>query len=242
MAALEAEAREAETQRRAAMAADAKTPRAPRDGRDPFAPKPKAQRNFTDPDSKIMKTADGSYHQCFNGQAIVDSTTQVILAADAFDMAADCPLLDPMLDQLAENLAAIDAQPACDAALTADAGYFSEDNIDSVAERGLDAYIATGRLKHDEPPDPAPEQPLPDDATPKQQMARKTKTEPGRAVYARRKAVVEPVFGQMDTTQDARRLLLRGEPAARAQWRFGCAIHNLLKLHRNGGLALIPSG
>ena len=73
-------------------------------------------------------------------------------------------------------------------------------------------------------------------------MARKLKTKHGHAVYARRKAIVEPVFGQMQTVQDARRLLLRGKPAARAQWRFQCAIHNLLKLHRNGGLALLGPG
>jgi transposase len=242
MAALEAEARDAETERRAQMVAEGKQPRGSRDGRDAFAPKPKAQRNFTDPDSKIMKTADGAFHQCFNGQAIVDSSTQVIVAADAFAMAADCPLLDPMLDQLHENLAASGAALAPGAALIADAGYFSEDNVYSAADNGLDAHIATGRLKHGEPPDAAPDGPLPDDATPKQNMARKTKTEPGRAVYARRKAIVEPVFGQLDTTQDARRMLIRGTPAARKQWQFGCAIHNLLKLHRNGGLALIPTG
>lgn len=242
MGALEAEALAAETERREQMQAEGKKPRAPRDGRDPFKPKPKAQRNFTDPDSKIMKTADGAFHQCFNGQAIVDSQTQVIVAADAFDMAGDCPLLDAMLDQLADNLTAIDVELPADAALIADAGYFSEDNIDSVAEHHLDAYIATGRLKHSERPDPAPDEPLCDDASVKQKMARKTKTEPGRGVYARRKAIVEPVFGQLDTTQDARRMLIRGTPAARAQWRFGCAIHNLLKLHRNGGLALILTG
>jgi hypothetical protein len=70
-------------------------------------------------------------------------------------------------------------------------------------------------------------------------MARKTRTKKGRAVYARRKAIVEPVFGQLDTVQDARRLLLRGKQAARAQWRFHCAVHNLLILHRAGGLSLI---
>jgi hypothetical protein len=242
MAALEAQAREAETERRAELAADGKKPRAPRDGRDPFAPKPKAQRNFTDPDSKIMKTADGAFHQCFNGQAIVDASTQVIVAADAFAIAADCPLLAPMLDQLHENLAATGTALAPDATLTADAGYFSEDNVHSAADHGLDTYIATGRLKHGDRPAPAPDEPLPDDATAKQKMARKTKTEPGRGVYARRKAVVEPVFGQLDTTHDARRMLIRGEPAARQQWQFGCAIHNLLKLHRNGGLVLIPTG
>jgi transposase len=126
MAALETEAREAEEQRRAQMAAEGKKPRQPPGGRDPFAPKPKAQRNFTDPESRIMKTSDGSYHQCYNGQAIVDSQTQVIVAADAFDMAADCPLFDPMLDQFEENLAAIDAELPDQAAMIADAGYLSD--------------------------------------------------------------------------------------------------------------------
>jgi transposase len=239
MAALEAEAREAETERRERMAAEAKKPRKPRDGRDPFAPKPKTQRNFTDPDSKIMKTADGSFHQCYNGQAVVDSVTQVILAADAFAMAADGPLLGPMLELLDENLAAIGAELPTGATLAADAGYWSEENVPAVAAHGLDAHIATGRQKHDDPPEPDPEQPLPDDATAKQRMARKTKTGRGREVYARRKAIVEPVFGQMDTTQDARRLLIRGKPAARKQWSFECAVHNLLKLFRNDGLAPI---
>lgn len=238
---LEAEALEAEIERRAVMAAEGKTPRAPRDGRDPFKPKPKAQRNFTDPESRIMKTSDGSFHQCYNGQAIVDSQTQVIVAADAFAMAADCPLLAPMLDQLAENLAAVDAKLPAGAAMIADAGYFSEDNVQTVAGHGLDAYIATGRLKHGDSPALPLQDRVPGDATPKQRMAHKTKSEDGHAIYARRKAIVEPVFGQMDTTQDAKQLGLRGKPAARKQWQFQAAVHNLLKLYRNGGLALIPT-
>jgi transposase len=239
---LEAEALEAETERRALMAAEDKTPRAPRDGRDPFKPKPKAQRNFTDPESQIMKTSDGAFHQCYNGQAIVDSTTQIIVAADAFDMAADCPLLAPMLDQLDANLAAIGAELPADAVMIADAGYFSQDNVIAAAAHGLDPFIATGRLKHGDPPALPLQDPVPADATPKQQMAHKTKSEDGHAIYARRKAIVEPVFGQMDTTQDAKHLGLRGKPAARKQWQFQATVHNLLKLHRNGGLALIPTG
>ena len=241
MADLEAEALEAETERRALMKVEGKTPRAPRD-RDPFMPKPKAQRNFTDPESRIMKMSDGSFHQCYNGQAIVDARTQIIVAADAFAMAADCPLLAPMLGQLDANLAAIGAELPEGAVMIADAGYFSEDNAQSVAERGLDAFIATGRLKHDDPPPLAPQDPVPADATPKQQMAHKTKSADGHAIYARRKAIVEPVFGQMDTTQDAKHLGLRGKPAARKQWQFQATVHNLLKLYRNGGLALITPG
>jgi transposase len=241
-AALEAQAAERERARRAELRAQGKKPRRPPNGRDPFAPKPTAQRNFTDPESKIMKTSDGSFHQCYNGQAIVDSETQVIVAAELSDQSPDAEQLQPALDQLGENLEATGARLPDDAALTADAGYFSEENIKSTTAHGLDAHIATGRFKHSEPPAPAPRGPVPKDATPKQRMARKLKTRKGRAVYARRKAIVEPVFGQMHTVQDARQLLLRGKPAARAQWRFQCAIHNLLKLHRNGGLALLGPG
>lgn len=124
---------------------------------------------------------------------------------------------------------------------SADAGYFSEANVASTQEHGLDAHIATGRQKHSDPPPIAPRGPIPKHATPKQQMARKLKTKKGHAIYGRRKAIVEPVFGQMQTVQNAKQLLLRGEDAARAQWRFHCAIHNLLKLHRAGGMALITA-
>jgi len=237
--ALEVEARAAETARRVELEAQGKKPRAPRDGRDPFAPKPSAQRNFTDPQSRIMKTSDGSYHQCYSGQAIVDEKAQVIVVAELSDQAPDAQQLEPALEQLDQNLQAVDAKLAEDAVLTADAGYFSEDNVRITSEHGLDPHIATGRFKHSEPPAPAARGPIPKDATPKQRMARKLKTKKGRKIYSRRKAIVEPVFGQIDTVQDGRRLLIRGKPAARAQWRFECMIHNLLKLHRAGGLALL---
>src|SRR3990172_817833 len=158
--ALEAEAVEREAARCAELEARGKASRGPRDGRDPYAPKPSAQRNFTDPESKIMKTSDGAYHQCYNGQAIVDSEAQVIVAAELSDQAPDARQLEPALDQLAENLAAIDAELPEDAALTADAGYFSEDNVRITAQHGLDPHIATGRFKHSEPPPPAPRGPV----------------------------------------------------------------------------------
>jgi transposase len=148
--ALEDEAFERETMRRAEMAAEGKKPRRPSGGRDPFKPKPTAQRNFTDPESKIMKTADGAYHQCFNSQAIVDSTTQVIVVAEPSDQAPDTQQLEPALDQLDRNLDAIDTQLPEGAALIADAGYLSEDNIKITGSHGLDPFIATGRFKHSE--------------------------------------------------------------------------------------------
>jgi transposase len=240
--ALETEAKAAEEARRAEMRAEGREPRQPPDGRDPFKPKPKAQRNFTDPDSRIMKTADGAFHQCYNGQAIVDSASQVIVAVELSDQAPDARLLEASLEQLDANIQAVGAQLPAGAALLGDAGYFSEHNIQITAEHSLDSHLAPGRFKHSEPPPPAPRGPIPKDATAKQLMARKLAKKAGAALYAKRKTIVEPVFGQIDTVQNARQLRLRGKPAARAQWRFQCAIHNLLKLHRNGGLALLPAG
>jgi len=240
-AALEAEAAERERRRREQAERDGKQVRRRRDDDDRPAPKPKAQRNFTDPESKIMKTADGSFQQCFNGQAVVDEQAQVIVAAEVSDQAPDAQQLEPALDQVGENLQAIGAELAKGATLAADAGYFSEDNVQSTVEHGLDPHIATGKQKHGEPPPPPPRGRIPNDATPKQRMARKLKTKQGRAVYAKRKTIVEPVFGQIQTVQDGRQLLLRGRDAARAQWRLHCAIHNLLKLYRAGGLALLPA-
>ena len=223
------------------MRADGREPRDPPGGRDAFAPKPTAQRNFTDPDSKIMKASDGAFHQSYNAQAVVDSHAQVIVVAELSNQAPDCPQLAGALDQLDENLTAINAALPAAATLAADAGYLSADNITTTTTHGLDAHIATGRQKHSDRPPLAPRGRIPKDATPRQRMARKLKTKNGQAVYARRKVIVEPVFGQMQTVQNATRLLLRGEDAARAQWRFHCAIHNLLKLHRAGGLRLIAA-
>jgi hypothetical protein len=237
-AALEAEEQERERARQAQMREEGRRPRKPDPDDEPPTPKPTAQRNFTDPESRIMKTSDGSYHQCFNAQAVVDSHAQVIVAADATDEAPDARQLEPALRQLGENLEAIEAELPADPKLLGDAGYFSEHNVTTATEHGLDPHLATGRFKRSEPQPPAPRGPVPKGATPKQRMARKLRTKRGRTAYAKRKTIIEPVFGQMDTVQSARRLLLRGKAAARAQWRFHCAIHNLLKLHRAGGLGL----
>src|SRR5215472_6224305 len=93
--------------------------------------------------------------------------------------------------------------------------------------------MATGRLAHDEQVPPAPRGRIPASATPKQRMARKLRTKPGRAAYRRRKAIVEPVFGQIVTRQNGRALLLRGEAGARGEWRLLAACHNLLKVFRH---------
>jgi len=193
-------------------------------------PDDKAQRNFTDPDSRIMKTADGSFHQCYNAQTVVDDAHQVIVATRLTNSAADNPAFTVMLDDTIANV----GRPR---QLLADAGYFSEDNVAAAAERDVDALIATGRMKHNETPPPAPRGRIPNDATVKQRMARKLRTKKGRAAYARRKAIVEPVFGQIDTLQGGKRLLLRGSDAAEAEWVFMAACHNLRKLFGTAGFA-----
>lgn len=195
--------------------------------------KPKAQRNFTDPDSKIMLTADGAFHQCYNAQAVVDADHQVIVATDVGTNASDVATLLPMTEQAAANTGQIPGQ------MLADAGYCSADNLDRAADYtaacGTEFFIATGRARRDDPPPVAPRGRIPDSATGKQRMARKLATKTGRAVYARRKAIVEPVFGQMATLQNAKHLLLRGLDQARGEWLLLAACHNLRKLHGHLG-------
>lgn len=192
-------------------------------------PKPKAQRNFTDPDSKIMLTGDGAFHQCFNAQAVVDADHQVIVATEVGANASDVGTLIPMTEQTLTNTGAVPGQ------VLADAGYCSADNLDQATEfttvHGTDFYIATGRRRRDDPDPVAPRGRIPHDATHKQRMARKLATKKGHAVYARRKAIVEPVFGQMSTLQNAKQLLLRGLDGAQGEWLLLAACHNLRKLH-----------
>jgi transposase/cytochrome c5 len=198
-------------------------------------PKDKAQANFTDPQSRIMKNGDGAYIQAYNAQAVVDDAHQIITAADVTTNPADALNYTEMLDQSAANTG-IHAKQAL-----VDAGYCSEANLAAAAARkedhGTDTFMATGRLAHDEQVPAAPRGRIPADATPRERMARKLRTKPGRAAYARRKAIVEPVFGQIMTCQNGRELLLRGEDGARGEWRLLAACHNLRKIFRHAGTA-----
>jgi IS5 family transposase len=187
-------------------------------------PKPKAQRNFTDPESRIQKSGDG-FVQGYNAQAAVDEEHQIIVAQLVTNQPPDAEHLGPMLEQVEANCG------QAPKVLTADAGYFSEDNVAKSEAMGVDPYIATGRKKHDERPAP-PRGRMPRELTPKQRMARKLLTKPGAAIYARRKATVEPVFGQVKHARGIRQFLLRGVFKVRGEWALICATHNLLKLHR----------
>ncbi|MEN8649434.1 IS1182 family transposase [Streptomyces sp. 21So2-11] len=198
-------------------------------------PKPKAQANFTDPDSRIMKNSDGAYIQAYNAQAVVDAEHQVITAADVTTNASDALSYTTMLDQSAQNTGIHPGQALVDA------GYCSEANLQAAKERqlvcGTDTFMATGRLAHDEQVPPAPRGRIPADATPKERMARKLRTKPGKAAYSRRKAIVEPVFGQIMTCQNGRQLMLRGEDGARGECHLLAACHNLRKIFRHAGTA-----
>jgi transposase len=201
-------------------------------------PKPKAQANFTDPDSRIMKNSDGAYIQAYNAQAVVDAGHQIITAADVTTCASDCPSYTPMLEQAVANTGTHPRE------VLVDAGYCSDANLQAAATRqaicATTTFMATGRLAHDEPVPRAPRGRIPNDATLKQRMARRLRTKPGKVAYARRKAIVEPVFGQIMTCHNGRQLLLRGEDGARGEWRILSACHNLRKIFRQIGLEGLP--
>ena len=200
--------------------------------REAAVPKGSAQRNFTDPESRMMKTTDG-FHYGYNAQTVVDEEAQVILAQSVSNLAADAPQLMDMIDATTKNLGAADIDDDPDTVI-ADAGYFSEANVTNAIDAGTDILIATGRMKDADRVSQAPRGPIPRDATVKQKMARRLRTKAGRADYARRKAIVEPVFGQMKVRQHAGFLRLRGLDGAQGEWALHTLCHNLRKLAHTG--------
>jgi transposase len=251
-AALEAEAKERaeherEEQRRKeaelAAAGEKRRGKAPAEPSD--KPEPKAQRNFTDPESRIMKDgASKAFEQCYNAQAAVDAAAQIIVAAEVTQETNDKKQVAPMVAAIEQTMREVNGPaPAVEAdaprrlpeVLSADNGYFSEENIQVLETEKIDAYVATGRLKHGEsPPDAAAGKPA-EGASVKEKMALKLRTVKGRATYSKRKQIVEPVFGQIKEARGIRRFLLRGLEQVQAEWKLICATHNLLKLWRRGG-------
>jgi transposase len=239
MAALEEEARtEAvlKAKEREQTASDQDDEPKPRGRRpsDPGQAKPKdrTQRNFTDPESRIMKCGStGSFEQCYNAQAAVDSAFQVIVAVEVTDQANDKQQVAPMVESMACTLAEIPTGMD----ILADAGYFSENNVLVLEEFGLNPHVATGKVKHGEKPVAVRGRP-PKDMSVRQRMARKLATKAGHEVYARRKVIVEPVFGQMKRVRGLGQFLLRGLKNVAAEWKLWCLTHNLLKLYRYGSL------
>jgi len=200
----------------------------PRRGRKPKTPpgtpQDKAQRNFTDPDSRIMKSGDG-FIQAYNAQAAVDGDYQVIVAQGLSNNAADAPQLVAMLKAIKANTGRQARE------LSADAGYCSEDNLKELNRRHIRGYIATGRHKHGQ------SSPTGERNTGKRVQAMQARLKRGgwRSRYRLRKQIVEPVFGQVKQARSFRQCLLRGLDKAAGEWSLLCTAHNLLKLAAAAG-------
>lgn len=192
-------------------------------------PEPKAQRNFTDPESRIMK--DGgkkNFEQCYNAQAAVDSHAQIILAAEVTQEANDKQQLAPMLEQVKKNGGELPAKAS------ADAGYFSAAQVTDPRIAAVDLYVSCDRQKHGAPVTPRAchSGPETEELTVIERMREKLKSVEGQALYRMRKAIVEPVFGQVKEGRGFRRFSFRGLENVSAEWKLIALTHNLLKLFR----------
>jgi len=193
-------------------------------------PEPKAQRNFTDPESRIMKDgASKSFEQAYNCQAAVDEEAQIIVATNVTQETNDKQQLKPVVEKIKKNTVGDKPKKA-----SADSGYFSEKNVEYLEDESIDGYIATSRQKHSDPPECSACGRIPKNATKQERMARKLRTKKGRETYSKRKHIAEPVFGQIKEARGFRRFLLRGLENVSAEWDLICLTHNLLKLFRSG--------
>jgi hypothetical protein len=184
-------------------------------------PEDKAQRNFTDPESRIMKTKEG-FIQGYNAQAAVDAEHQIIVSCDLTNQGADCPQLLPLVDQIKANTEALPEQ------VSADAGYASGDNLKGLEERKIDGFVAAGRQKHGTA---APAAGNAKEGSRLAAMAQKIAGQGHDSPYRLRKQTVEPVFRQMKQARGFRQFLPRGLEKVQAEWVLVCTAHDLLSLH-----------
>lgn len=177
-------------------------------------PKSTAQRNFTDPDSRIM-VKDGAFVQAYNAQLIVDAEHQIILAHGVGNQAPDVPYFIPMVERLVGHVSVGAATT-----LLGDSGYMSEANVRHAEQLGVDVLLAVGRSR-------------PQHATAAWSAMHDRLARPeGRAAYSRRKVIAEPPFGQIQEARRFRRFSMRGLSKARFEWALVCLAHNALKLFR----------
>lgn len=192
-------------------------------------PAEKAQKNFTDADSRIMRDgATKSFEQSYNCQAAVDSQAQVIVAAQVTQQANDKQQVKPLVELMKLNL-----EGRIPEELSADTGYYSEENVAYLEDQQIEPYVPPSRPKQEASPG-EPLEPIPDTAPTRDRMAAKLGTPTGKSVYSKRKETVEPVFGQIKEVRGIRRFLLRGLGSVQAEWALICTTHNLLKLFRSG--------
>lgn len=188
-------------------------------------PEDKAQYNFTDPESRIMKGADG-FVQAYNAEIVVEASCQLIVAQAVTQEANDKKQTIPMVEAIEAQAEQMPEQ------LLADSGYCSDENLKILEDKPIDVYIATGRQKHGEKPALNKRGPLPQGATRVDKMTRKLQRKAGAAIYAARKAIVEPVFGQIKQARGFRQFLMRGIKKVCGEWALVCATHNILKMYR----------
>jgi len=211
--ALEAEARETAERARA-------------EGKEhPGVPENKAQRNFTDPDSRIMPAPGGKdFVQGYNAQAAVDSAHQIIAAAEVSNSPSDKGQGVPLVKQVEANTGWLPRE------VSADAGYFSSKVIEEMTALGIEAFIPPNKARHTAPVAPAPRGRIPQEMGLIDRMRRKLCTKRGKKRYALRMETVEPVLGQIKQCRGFRQFLLRGLEKVRKEWRLICTGHNLMKL------------
>ena len=195
----------------------------------PGVPDDKAQRNFTDPDSRIMPLPGGrDFQQAYNCQAVVDSAHQVIVAARATNLASDKQQAVPMMEQAIGNMGMTPKE------VSADAGYYSARAVEGLQALGVDPFIAPEKTRHGQAIPLAPRGRVPQDLSARGRIRRKLRTKRGRRRYGLRKETVEPVFGQIKQGRGFRQFLLWGLEKVDREWLLICAGHNLLKLFRFG--------
>jgi transposase len=193
----------------------------------PVAPDNKAQRNFTDPESRIMPSSGGQHFmQAYNAQAAVDSADQVIVAAEVTNNPSDRGQAEPMMKMVQANTGRMPRQ------MSADAGYFSKTAVENLTKQGIDVYMPPDKMRHGCVTLPAPSGRIPEGISVADRMRRKLRTKKGRRCYALRKVLPEPVFGQIKQARGFRQFLLRGGEKVKGEWQLICTGHNLLKLFR----------
>ena len=198
----------------------------------PGVPDDKAQRNFTDAESRIMPGPGGrDFLQAYNCQAVVDHAHQVIVAARATNQSSDQQQAAAMMQETIDNVGAVPRE------VSADAGYYSAKAVDELYALGVDPFVAPEQTRHGRVVPPAPRGRIPSQLSPRDRMRRKLRTKRGRQRYALRMATVEPVFGQIKAGRGFRQFLLRGLGKVNGEWSLICTGHNLLKLFRCGRLA-----
>ena len=188
-------------------------------------PKDKAQYNFSDPESRIMKGSDG-FVQAYNAQVAVESISQLIVGQTVTQEPNDKQQVTPMVANIKKQAGKKPKE------MLADSGYCSEQNLKYLEKKNIDAYVATDRQKHGSQRVACKRGPLPKGATRVDKMKRKLQTKEGAEIYAARKSIVEPVFGQIKHARGFRQFLMRGVEKVKAEWALVCATHNILKMYR----------